>query len=149
MNYKQLAKNAMMRGGGGAAGGVAAFGIDWAANKFLPNVNPNYIGVGEIVLGAIVPEFAPKQKILDHVGSGMCGAASNNIMNRLLSPAPTTKVSGTDESLLSGLGASEQFFPTDSAMNGTDDPTMGASDDYGTMGSTSEEITVGNTTFTS
>ncbi|NOU19414.1 MAG: hypothetical protein HOO91_17800 [Bacteroidales bacterium] len=147
MDYKKIAQTALMRGGGGAAGGALAVGAEILVEKFIPGkLSPTVMFLGEILLGAIIPEFNTKMKILDHVGAGMSGAGGASLMRNIIYPMPTpTKVSGTDDEMLSGIG--ETFYPTDTEkVNSTNNEFINTVEE--TLGNTSDEsIEINGTSF--
>lgn len=122
-NFKKIG----MRVGGAAVGGAAAK----AVNKVLPNLNPTMRSGGKILLGAILPELAPKSDLLGAVGMGMIGAATAEIVADKI-PA----LAGTEDDLRVGgpwnddvTGFEEGSDQPTFELSGTDDMRIGATDD--------------------
>jgi hypothetical protein len=81
LNVKSMTKALTQRGLGSAVGGAASM----AVNKVIPaSINPKLRGIGKIVLGAILPELAPKSKLLDYAGAGFTGVAGAELAGELI-----------------------------------------------------------------
>lgn len=64
-----------MKVAGVGAGAVAAR----FADKPLTNMNPKIRSIGKILVGAILPELAPKSPMVDHVGCGMLAVGAADL----------------------------------------------------------------------
>lgn len=120
LNIKKLAMKAAVRGGGALVGGAAG----QAVNSIIPaSIDPLWRGIGKAVIGAVIPEVAPKVEFLDYAGAGMVGQAGGELLAvavpALATPAATTP--GT-----SGIGAEEDFPMEEDKMSGSDTPVSGA-----------------------
>lgn len=126
-----------MKAAGVSAGAVLAK----FANRFVPNLNPAIRGGAKIVIGAAVPAFMPKSKLVENIGMGMMAVGAVEVAENFV-PA---MVSGVNENPVAGLGASmsnegltidEDYEPDmagvdddDDDMNGTDDIVGNPDDD--------------------
>lgn len=108
-NVKKATEALLHRGIGAAAGGA----VGLAANKVLP-FSPVIRGIIKIAAGAIVPEFAGKNKFVDYAGAGIAGQAGSELLANFVpsmapeAPAPVT-----------GIGADAEYI-TDTDVAGSD-----------------------------
>ncbi|MGZ4040409.1 MAG: hypothetical protein ACXVNR_07595, partial [Bacteroidia bacterium] len=73
-----------MRFGGGAVAGAASFGVE----ALVPaTVNPWFKAVGKLVVGAVIPEFAPKNDFLSATGAGFIACGTEQVGSILMAPA--------------------------------------------------------------
>lgn len=71
----------------------------------LPNQNAYLVGGGEIVLGALIPSFLPKNEIAENFGNGLIAAGSSIILKRV-APSIVAGVDDDDNSQVNAIAAS-------------------------------------------
>jgi hypothetical protein len=113
INFKKIAQGVVpnLINAGGVAGGVAI--VKGANNAFGDKVNPWVMGLGTIVLGAIVPEFMPgkngRPSVVGAVGMGMQAKAADLLFNQIGFTDTVNTTSGSDST--SGIGSSYEERP--------------------------------------
>lgn len=114
-------KDMAVRAGGVTGGAVLAKLV----NRVTGNMNPKLRAGIKIAAGAVIPEFMPKNKIVEHVGSGVMAVGAAELLDELM-PA----VSGADDVMAGAIGApvviDEDY---EAEVSGNDDVMSGDFDD--------------------
>ena len=99
LNIKKMVSSVTSKALPAAVGGAASL----AANKIIPaSINPKIRAVIKIVAGAVLPELAPRIKMLEPAGLGFAGQAGAELAAELI-PA----IAGVDD--MDGVGATEEY----------------------------------------
>jgi|SRR6478735_4112947 len=119
MGFKINFKETAIKAGGVAVGALAAKLINRVIPAFIPAMA---IGPAKILIGAIVPAFAPKSKVLDAVGAGFIAIGAVETVGSF---APDL-VAGVNDSPISGSGVGgpiviDEDFEDASKVNGGQD----------------------------
>lgn len=115
VNIKRMVASVTNKALPAAVGGAASL----AVNKIIPaSINPKIRGIGKILIGAVLPEIAPRTKMLEPFGMGFAGQAGAELAADLI-PA----IAGPDE--IEGVGAQEEYVIDDDFVSGAEDPMVG------------------------
>ena len=119
LNIKKMVSSVTSKALPAAVGGTASL----AANKIIPaSINPKIRAVIKIVAGAVLPELAPRIKMLEPAGLGFAGQAGAELAAELI-PA----IAGVDD--MDGVGATEEYVIDRDFVEGVDDPQVAGNDD--------------------
>ncbi len=119
LNIKKMVSSVTSKALPAAVGGAASL----AANKIIPaSINPKIRAVIKIVAGAVLPELAPRIKMLEPAGLGFAGQAGAELAAELI-PA----IAGVDD--MDGVGATEEYVIDRDFVEGVDDPQVAGNDD--------------------
>ena len=119
LNIKKMVSSVTSKALPAAVGGAASL----AANKIIPaSINPKISAVIKIVAGAVLPELAPRIKMLEPAGLGFAGQAGAELAAELI-PA----IAGVDD--MDGVGATEEYVIDRDFVEGVDDPQVAGNDD--------------------
>ena len=119
LNIKKMVSSVTSKALPAAVGGAASL----AANKIIPaSINPKIRAVIKIVAGAVLPELAPRIKMLEPAGLGFAGQAGAELAAELI-PA----IAGVDD--MDGVGATEEYVIDRDFVEGFDDPQVAGNDD--------------------
>lgn len=120
---------------GTGAGAIAPL---YVANKLMPNTNPLIISAVSIAAGLFLPAMMPKNKIVEKVGNGLI-AAGEILAVRKFAPG-IAGIAGVDEdnSTVSAIAAQEQIT-NEYLMSG-----LGALEDYQTVSGSGDNETTEN-----
>ncbi len=122
---KGMLKTIGMRAAGAAAGGGAAYGID----KMLPNLNQKTRALIKTAAGILLPELAPKNKVLGEAGTALAAVG-------LFQAAQIFLSGGTG---VQGVGDPE-YTVGDSEYSVTGDGDYNVSGDNDALGETNDAL---------
>lgn len=121
-----------MRAAGVLAGGGAAYGL----NQMLPAMDPKTRAFIKVGAGCILPELAPKSKIVADSGIALAGVGAFELANAYLAKGTGVQGIGDPEYLVNGneeyqvAGSDDAMSGTDDAMSGMDDAMSGTEDEF-------------------
>lgn len=121
-------KNIGMRAAGVAAGGAGATLI----NKMLPNMSPKMRALIKIGGGVLLPELAPKSKVLGDAGIAFAGVGAFELANTMLGGTGVQGIGADPEYLVNGDGdytvtGSEYEVSGEDSLEGVND-ALGTND---------------------
>lgn len=92
---------------------VGAVSCEIVSSKLLPNANPLLVGIGKIVIGALIPEISPRSKFLGGVGAGFVAVGGAQVAKKLLPAGFIAGIGQADDDLIEDADQDEGFI-TDS-----------------------------------
>lgn len=120
LNFKEIGKRAVGVAAGGAAGTLI--------NKVLPaGVSPKMASLGKIVAGLVLPEFAPKNKMLADAGTAFAAVGVSELTNTMTSKG--TGVQGIADPEYVVQGNEYEVAGNEVAVQGNEVAVMGNGND--------------------
>lgn len=113
-----------------AAGVVAGGAVSTVSNKFLANLNPKLRAAIKIGAGCLLPELAPKNKIVADAGIALAGAGAAELTSQFMGVSGVYGVGADPEYTVNGdeynfSGTGDDVSGTNDAMSGTNDALNG------------------------
>jgi hypothetical protein len=108
--------NIIKRAGGAAAGGA----LGYFGGKFLSKMSPKVRGLLMIAAGAAIPEFMPKNPMVEAAGAGLAGVGAATF----LTPAAVQGIYG-DDPAVAAIDLNEEYLHGDIDVSGVDDDVSG------------------------